>query len=188
MHKTAYKNLASHEIPDPIQDPLTSLSLSLCLSVCRSLSLSVALCLCLSLCLSLSLSPPPLCDCEMNILSCFVEQLAAIPSKPTLTAQPASFTIGDAVNLLCQTTSTGSSLTFSWQKSGVSLSETSSQLSIASYDNSNTGVYTCTARTSSLASLVSDSLELQPSGKCCLSRLIQSTFTRCKITSADQYI
>ena len=89
----------------------------------------------------------------------------ALPSKPTLSVQPTSFTIGDAVNVLCATTSTGSSLSYAWQRSGVSLPVTSSQLSIASFSNSDTGSYTCTAKTSSLQSAVSDALILLPSGQ-----------------------
>ncbi|XP_070186761.1 cell adhesion molecule CEACAM5-like [Littorina saxatilis] len=87
----------------------------------------------------------------------------AVPSTPAFSVQPSSFTLGDKVNVTCLSTSTGSSLSYQWQRDGVVLSETSSQLTISSFDNSNSGSYTCKAKTTSLESVDSAALDLVPS-------------------------
>ncbi|XP_070181311.1 serine-rich adhesin for platelets-like [Littorina saxatilis] len=87
---------------------------------------------------------------------------SSAPAKPSITTSPSNFTTGDQVTLTCS----GSESSYEWVKDGTVVSgESTENLNLTSFSNTDTGSYACVAiSTSSVRSATSDAVQLSPQG------------------------
>ena len=91
--------------------------------------------------------------------------LTDAPVQPVVSVAPTTFTVGTDVTLTCTSQTTGN-LTYAWFKDGTATGDTSSSLTIISFQTaSHAGAYSCKVTLSGVESLISVAVALSASGE-----------------------